>query len=116
MFNLEDNSFISNYGDPTDVVWQASDLSWEDGDAISVKLFERPVTATFDSATYGQTEGDSFDVTVTLGDSFEKKEVTLPLTATGNGGAGDLDYSGVPDEPRFRAGRDREDLHRHHHR
>ena len=38
----------------------------------------------------------TFEVTVTLGDSFETKTVTLPLTATGNGGATAADYSGVP--------------------
>ena len=65
---------------------------------------EAPVTATFDAPSYTGDEGDTFEVTVTLGDSFETKTVTLPLTATGKGGATAADYSGVPTELVFAPG------------
>ena len=83
--------------------WDAPDLNWMDGDILQVKLIELPVTATFDAAAYGSDEGGSVDVTVTLGDYFEKT-VTLPLTVTGVGGATAADYSGVPSELVFAPG------------
>ena len=73
-------------------------LSFEAREAVSVKVVELPVTATFDAAGYAADEGDSVDVTVTLGDTFEAKTVTLPLTVIDKGGATPGDYSGVPDE------------------
>ena len=91
--------------DPLTVfTWREPGLDWEDGDALQVKLIELPVTATFDAAAYGSDEGGSVEVTVTLGDSFEKKTVTLPLTVTGAGGATSADYSGVPSELVFAPG------------
>ena len=84
--------------------WRDPGLDWEDGDVLQVKLIELPVTATFDAAAYGSDEGGSVDVTVTLGDSFDKKTVTLPLTVTGVGGATSADYSGVPSELVFAPG------------
>ena len=78
--------------------WNDPGLNWMDGDVVNAILSELPVTATFDAAAYGSDEGGSVDVTVTLGDSFDKKTVTLPLTVTGAGGATSADFSGVPSE------------------
>ena len=83
--------------------WETPELNWMDGDVIQVNLVELPVTATFDAAAYGSDEGGSVEVTVTLGDYFEKT-VTLPLTVTGAGGATSADYSGVPSELVFAPG------------
>ena len=79
-------------------------VPWSDGDRFLVKIVELPVTATFDASTYAKDEGDSFDVTVTLGGAFEGKTVTLPLAATGQGGATSADFSGVPSELVFLPG------------
>ena len=43
-------------------------------------------------------------MTVTLGGAFENKTVTLPLVATGQGGATSVDFSGVPSELVFMPG------------
>ena len=56
------------------------------------------VTASFGSATYTAAEGSSVTVKVTLSADPERS-VTVPLTATNQGGASSADYSGVP-EPR----------------
>ena len=71
--------------------WDNPGLTWAVDDEIAVKLIET-ATATFDAASYAKAEGDNFDVTVTLGDTFENT-LTLPLVVTGNGGATELDYS-----------------------
>ena len=80
------------------------DIIWNPDDRVLVKLVELPVTATFDAASYEKTEGDTFDVTVTLGDSFETKTVTLPVTVTDNGSATEADYSGIPENVVFAPG------------
>ena len=80
------------------------DIIWNRDDRVLVKIIELPVTATFDAASYEKTEGDTFDVTVTLGDSFETKTVTLPVTVTPNGGASEADYSGIPEDLVFAPG------------
>ena len=103
VFALRDADHLSAYFG-TAFQWDAPELNWMDGDLLQVKLIELPVTATFDAAAYGSDEGGSIEVTVTLGDSFEKKTVTLPLTATGAGGATPADYSGVPSELVFAPG------------
>ena len=77
-------------------------LPWPKGDEIDVKLIET-ATATFDAATYAKAEGDSFDVTVTLGDSF-LNTLTLPIVVAGNGGADAADYSGIPESLVFAPG------------
>ena len=84
--------------------WSTTGVRWKDGDRVLIKIVEVPVTATFDAASYASDEGDTFDVTVTLGDSFETKTVTLPLVATGGGGATSADFSGVPSELVFMPG------------
>ena len=53
--------------------WSNTGLRWHNGDRVLIKIVELPVTATFDAASYTATEGDTFDVTVTLGDSFEQR-------------------------------------------
>ena len=62
----------------------------------------RPVTASFGSATYSVAEGGAVDVTVTL-DAAPEREVTIPITATDQGGASADDYSGVPASVTFGA-------------
>ena len=60
------------------------------------------VTASFGAATYSVAEGGTVDVTVTL-DAAPEREVTIPLTKTGQGGVSDSDYSGVPASLTFAA-------------
>ena len=60
------------------------------------------VTVSFGSATYTVAEGGTVDVTVTL-DAAPEREVTIPITATDQGGAGVDDYSGVPASVTFGA-------------
>ena len=55
----------------------------------------RPVTVSFGAATYTVAEGGTVEVTVTL-NAAPEREVTIPITATAQGGAGVDDYSGVP--------------------
>ena len=62
----------------------------------------RPVTVSFGSATYSVAEGGTVDVTVTL-DAAPEREVTIPITATDQGGASADDYSGVPASVTFAA-------------
>ena len=102
VFALRDSDHLSDFRESA-LQWDAPDLNWMDGDVLQVKLIELPVTATFDAAAYGSDEGGSVEVTVTLGDYFEKT-VSLPLTVTGVGGATSADYSGVPSELVFAPG------------
>ena len=78
-------------------------LTWAAGDEIDVKLIEL-ATASFEEAIYPKTEGDSFDVTVTLDEAFVQTTVTLPITVTANGGAMEADYSGIPENLVFAPG------------
>ena len=73
----------------------ASTVSITDGDVPDV-------TASFGAATYSVAEGGTVDVTVTL-DAAPEREVTIPLTKTGQGGVSDSDYSGVPASLTFAA-------------
>ena len=82
--------------------WLYPDLTWAEGDVIDVKLIET-ATVTFDAASYAKTEGDTFDVTVTLGDPFANT-LTLPIVVAGNGGADATDYSGIPENLVFAPG------------
>ena len=68
-----------------------------------MKLIET-ATASFDAATYDRTEGDSFDVTVTLDEAYVETTQTLPVTVTANGGATEADYSGIPENLTFAPG------------
>ena len=83
--------------------WPNIDLNWADGDEVDVKLIET-ATASFDAATYTNTEGETFDVTVTLDEAFVETTVTVPVTVTANGGAVEADYSGIPEELTFAPG------------
>ena len=91
------------YDEGRQIVWFDAGLTWSDGDEIDVKLIET-ATATFNAATYTNTEGDSFDVTVTVDEAFAGPTVTLPVTVTANGGAVEADYSGIPEELTFAPG------------
>ena len=82
--------------------WLYPGLTWAEDDIIDVKLIET-ATATFDAASYAKAEGDTFDVTVTLGDSFVNT-LTLPVVVAGNGGADATDYSGIPENLVFAPG------------
>ena len=85
------------------LLWVADEgVNFVEGQTVAVKLIET-ATATFDAASYTKTEGDSFDVTVTLGDPFGNT-LTLPVVATGNGGADATDYTGIPENLVFAPG------------
>ena len=60
------------------------------------------VTVSFGAATYSVAEGGTVDVTVTL-DAAPEREVTIPITATDEGGTSADDYSGVPASVTFGA-------------
>ena len=62
----------------------------------------RPVTVSFGQATYTVAEDGTVDVTVTL-DVAPERDVTIPITATDQGGASEDDYSGVPESVIFAA-------------
>ncbi len=62
-----------------------------------------PVAVSFNSATYTVAEGGSVTVTVDL-DVDPERTVTIPLTATNEGGASNGDYSGVPNSVTFDSG------------
>ena len=89
--------------DRGEFTWRYSGPTWTAGDEIDIKLIEL-ATASFDEASYAKTEGDSFDVTVTLDDAFLQTTVTLPITVTANGEATEADYSGIPEDLTFAPG------------
>ena len=76
---------------------------WAENDEIEIRLIET-ATASFGEATYTKTEGDTFDVTVSLDEAFEVTTVTVPVAVTPNGGATDADYSGIPENLVFAPG------------
>ena len=82
--------------------WTNPGFTWSDGDIVQIKLIEN-ATASFDMASYTANEGDSFDVTVTLSDSFENTR-TLPVVVTPNDSATEADYSVSPQELVFAPG------------
>ena len=61
------------------------------------------VTVSFGAAAYTVAEGDDVTVTVELSAALERS-VTVPLTATNQGGATSGDYSGVPASVTFSSG------------
>ena len=83
--------------------WNTPGFTWAPNDEVDVKLIET-ATASFDAATYDRTEGDSFDVTVTLDEAYVETTQTLPVTVTANGGATEADYSGIPENLTFAPG------------
>ena len=74
---------------------------------VSIDDDDRPTTfqVSFGSATYTVAEGGTVAVTVSLTSDAETA-VTVPLTATPEGGATSGDYSGVPSSVAFGAGDD----------
>ena len=74
---------------------------------VSIDDDDRPTTfeVSFGSATYTVAEGGTVTVTVSLTSDAETA-VTVPLTATPEGGATSGDYSGVPSSVAFGAGDD----------
>ena len=74
---------------------------------MSIDDDDRPTTfqVSFGSATYTVAEGGTVTVTVSLTSDAETA-VTVPLTATPEGGATSGDYSGVPSSVAFGAGDD----------
>ena len=89
---------------PRYYTWNAPGLRWAQGEVHSFQIIELPVTVTFDAGHYAMQEGESFDVRVNLGASFETKRVALPLVVAGIGGATAADYSGIPSELMFEQG------------
>ena len=61
------------------------------------------VTVSFSAATYAVAEGSNVTVKVTLSAAPERS-VTVPLTASNQGGASAADYSGVPANVVFNSG------------
>ena len=61
------------------------------------------MTVAFGSPSYFVIEGGDVEVTVTLSEDPERS-VTVPLTATNQGGASDSDYSGIPSSVSFNSG------------
>ena len=75
-----------------------------DETTVSITDDDAPaVTVSFGSSTYAVDEGDDVSVTVTL-DADPERTVTIPLSATDQGGASDSDYSGVPASLVFESG------------
>ena len=83
--------------------WNDPDLTWAEGDEIDVKLIET-ATATFDAASYAKTEGDSFDVTVTLGDSFVSTLDAAPSWSRATAGRTPRTTAGIPENLVFAPG------------
>ena len=67
------------------------------------------VTANFAQDSYSVDEGSSTEVTVTLSADPER-QVTIPITTTGQGGVSNSDYSGVPDNVVFENGETRKTI------
>ena len=97
------SGIVGQYTDTQLYSWVVESLEFLE-ERVSVKIVELPVMATFDAGTYDGQEGESFQVRVSLGASFETKTVTLPLVATGENGATADDYSGVPEQLVFAPG------------
>ena len=92
-FQNENNAYFS---------WDNHGLTWAEEDVVAIKVIET-ATATFDAATYDKTEGDTFDVTVTLDEAFTHTQ-TIPIKVEANGGATEDDYSGIPEDLTFAPG------------
>ena len=83
-----------------------SDYSGKPVASVSVTVVDDDdvrVKANFEQAKYRVTEGSSITVKVTLSEDPER-QVIVPITTSGQGGATDDDYSGVPDSVTFESG------------
>ena len=69
----------------------------------TVSIDDDDVAVSFGHDSYTVDEGRTEDVTVTLSEDPERT-VTIPITATLQGGATSADYSGVPDSVTFNSG------------
>ena len=96
-------TFAIDFGDIVQFYRENPGFAWAAGQEIDVKLIETS-TASFAAETYGQVEGDTFDVTVRLDEAFVQTTVTVPVTVTARGGATEADYSGIPDNLVFNPG------------
>ena len=82
--------------------WYNSGLDWEPGERVLVKIIEiAEVSFAADSHSAG--ESGDVDITVSLSNTLGRN-VTIPLTTTNQGGAGEDDYSGVPENLTFVSG------------
>ena len=70
---------------------------------VSITDPDPAVTVSFGQAAYSVAEGDDVTVTVTLSADPERT-VTIPVTATNQGGATSADYTGVPANVTFNSG------------
>ena len=70
---------------------------------VSITDPDPAVTVSFGQAAYSVAEGDDVTVTVTLSADPERT-VTIPITATNQGGATSADYTGVPANVTFNSG------------
>ena len=70
---------------------------------VEVTVDDREFLVSFGQSSYTATEGSSVTVKVLLSDDPEQT-VTIPLSATGQGGATGDDYSGVPTGLTFESG------------
>ena len=75
-----------------------------DSVAVTVNDNDDPVvTASFEQGSYTVAEGGSVTVRVRLS-TDPRRNVTIPITTTNQGGATSSDYSGVPSSVRFQSG------------
>ena len=97
-------------------IWANDDTAWvvnsatEDGSPFD-RVFTYnniPVEVSFQIATYTVAEGANVTITVTL-DVDPERRVTIPITATNEGGATAADYS-VPDSVTFDSGQTTRDI------
>ena len=108
-------TFASGETEQTFIFTAAADDENDDGESVALSFGTLPagvsagttatvnitdddvpsVTVSFGQATYDAAEGESVTVTVTL-DADPEREVTIPITAAGQGGTSNDDYSGVP--------------------
>ena len=83
-----------------------SDYSGKPVASVSVTVIDDDdvrVKANFEEANYRVTEGSTVTVRVTLSEDPER-QVIVPITTSGQGGATDDDYSGVPASVTFESG------------
>ena len=74
-----------------------------DSVTVSVTDNEPAVEVSFGASTYTVAEGGTVTVTVTL-DVDPERTVVVPITVTNQGGATNVDYSGVPPDVTFSSG------------
>ena len=78
-------------------------LSGMSGKFVADVPLPPPVAVSFQKAAYAVAEGESVTVTVLL-DKDPKRDLVIPIEASNQGDASDVDYSGVPADVIFSAG------------